>query len=560
MALPRIVVEVSADTVQALGGLEAVETKLEQLAGEARRTGAQTDKLNRSFRTVGARSGAMGRGIQNAAWQMGDFAVQVGAGTSASIALGQQLPQLIGGFGVWGAVLGAAVAVAVPLVRVLQDMKKEGSDLTTIFGSMQPVAQGVVNAFRAIRDAGIAMAEIVLNNLDRIISVGIAAAAIFGTRMVAAFIAARVAAFSFAGALVAVRTALIRTGIGAIIIGAGELIYRFSQLSQAAGGFGNAVGLLWDLVKETFTRIGARITILKTNFQLIINDIQYAWTVGLGEMQIKFAEFMDSIAQSAPDWMNLFTGNADAAREALSKARTEITDAMVEIMNEQDAAEEILAAPQEALEALREVLRSIKDENLDLGSLLSGGTDDEDGKGKGKSAWEAAIENIEKTRQSYEGLRNAQQSVWSEAGNLIQQFAGKSKAAAIAVIAIQKGLSIAQIISNTAAAQLRALADLGPIAGPPVAAKIGLYGKLQAALVAATGLAQAAGAGRGGQAPNLGRGGGGDAGSITAQETRPQMQRSITIIGDRFNRKQAIAIAEFMNEGTDDGLVIRGRG
>lgn len=53
--------------------------------------------------------------IQNAAFQIGDFAVQVASGTSASRALAQQMPQLLGGFGMLGAVLGAVVAVAVPL-------------------------------------------------------------------------------------------------------------------------------------------------------------------------------------------------------------------------------------------------------------------------------------------------------------------------------------------------------------------------------------------------------------------------------------------------------------
>lgn len=43
------------------------------------------------------------------------------------------------------------------------------------------------------------------------------------------------------------------------------------------------------------------------------------------------------------------------------------------------------------------------------------------------------------------------------------------------------------------------------------------------------------------------------------QEQAPAQQRSLTLIGDRFNRQQAIAIAEFMNDGTDDGLIIRGR-
>jgi hypothetical protein len=62
----------------------------------------------------------------------------------------------------------------------------------------------------------------------------------------------------------------------------------------------------------------------------------------------------------------------------------------------------------------------------------------------------------------------------------------------------------AEIVQNTAAAQVRALAELGPIAGPAAAAKIALFGKLQAGLVAASGLAQASSAGGGGS-----RGGGG---------------------------------------------------
>ena len=50
--------------------------------------------------------------------------------------------------------------------------------------------------------------------------------------------------------------------------------------------------------------------------------------------------------------------------------------------------------------------------------------------------------------------------------------------------------------------------------------------------------------------------GGGDV--AAAEPASIAQQRSLTLIGDRFNRQQAVSIAEFMNEGTDDGLVIRG--
>jgi hypothetical protein len=107
---------------------------LDNLAASARRTEQAVDRLatgatqdlNR-IKTAGTQAAASadrmsssfamaGRGqIQNVAFQVGDFATQVGAGTSASVALGQQLPQLLGGFGALGAVLGAVVAIGVPL-------------------------------------------------------------------------------------------------------------------------------------------------------------------------------------------------------------------------------------------------------------------------------------------------------------------------------------------------------------------------------------------------------------------------------------------------------------
>lgn len=102
---------------QKVGALntQQYDAALERLNAEyMRATGGAQRLAGANTRAAGATRG-MGGGIQNAAYQIGDFAVQVGAGTSASIALGQQLPQLLGGMGVLGAVLGAVVAVAIPL-------------------------------------------------------------------------------------------------------------------------------------------------------------------------------------------------------------------------------------------------------------------------------------------------------------------------------------------------------------------------------------------------------------------------------------------------------------
>ena len=73
----------------------------------------------RAMQQIGAASQRVGPQIQNAAFQIGDFAVQVAGGTSAFRAAAQQLPQLLGGFGVAGAVFGAAAAGAAALIPVL---------------------------------------------------------------------------------------------------------------------------------------------------------------------------------------------------------------------------------------------------------------------------------------------------------------------------------------------------------------------------------------------------------------------------------------------------------
>ena len=57
-------------------------------------------------------------------------------------------------------------------------------------------------------------------------------------RWVAGLVAAAVSVRSLATALVVLRGALIRTGIGALIVGAGELVYQFGRLVAGAGGFG----------------------------------------------------------------------------------------------------------------------------------------------------------------------------------------------------------------------------------------------------------------------------------------------------------------------------------
>jgi len=115
-----------------------------------------------------------------------------------------------------------------------------------------------------------------------------------------------------------------------------------------------------------------------------------------------------------------------------------------------------------------------------------------------------------------EMVRSAARGMYGELEGLLGAFGQKSKAAAILAIALNKGLRIAEIIQNTAAAQMRAYAELGPVAGAAAAAKIGAYGKIQAGIVAATGLMQAGGGGGGGSGGGSSIGSGSDSGGAAA--------------------------------------------
>ncbi|TWI35970.1 IS21 family transposase [Paracoccus sulfuroxidans] len=67
--------------------------------------------------------------LQNVSYQFQDVVVQISGGTSAFQALGQQMPQLLGGFGAFGAALGLVSAIAIPLAGRFLDVGDAAKDL-----------------------------------------------------------------------------------------------------------------------------------------------------------------------------------------------------------------------------------------------------------------------------------------------------------------------------------------------------------------------------------------------------------------------------------------------
>lgn len=104
------------------------------------KTGKQTAQVQKTVQNSVRRSNAA---LQNTAFQLQDIIVQLEGGVAPSRALGQQLPQLLGGFGAFGAVAGVvaglAFALGGPLVNGLLGAKDSTKDLEAALEDLDEV-------------------------------------------------------------------------------------------------------------------------------------------------------------------------------------------------------------------------------------------------------------------------------------------------------------------------------------------------------------------------------------------------------------------------------------
>lgn len=94
----------------------------------AKQAAAAMQNVNASTAAASTGTRQVGQVAAQAGFQVQDFAVQVGAGTSALTAFAQQAPQLLGVFGPTGALAGALVAVGAVATKIFLDMSKGAED------------------------------------------------------------------------------------------------------------------------------------------------------------------------------------------------------------------------------------------------------------------------------------------------------------------------------------------------------------------------------------------------------------------------------------------------
>jgi hypothetical protein len=122
-----------------------------------------------------------------------------------------------------------------------------------------PALEAVANTMAAIASRtgplGVAIRGL-FDNIGRLTTYAGTFAAFLAGRWVAGMAAAALSVRGLATALVVLRGALIRTGIGALIVGTGELVHQFTRLVERVGGVGDVFRLLSDLASEVWGRVG----------------------------------------------------------------------------------------------------------------------------------------------------------------------------------------------------------------------------------------------------------------------------------------------------------------
>ena len=157
--------------------------------------------------------------------------------------------------------------------------------------NVAPAIVALSNGFLELVGTGSKFREVmgfIGENLDVMVnSIGVLAVAMTAKAIPAIY--AMVTGTGFlTGAMVALRGAIMLTGIGALVIGAGYLITKFVDLVDNVGGFGNALTLLGGVAKAVFSGIGTSASALvpamgavwstiATGFYTMIEGIQKVW-------------------------------------------------------------------------------------------------------------------------------------------------------------------------------------------------------------------------------------------------------------------------------------------
>ena len=362
-----------------------------------------------------------------------------------------------------------------------------------------PALEAMANAMAAIGKTTGPLGRAIkglFNHIGEIATITATFAAVLGGKLVISLAKAALGIKGVSLSLGVLRGALIRTGIGALIIGAGELIYWFGRMVKGTGGFGEAMRLLKDVAIEVWERIklggkslGAALssvwTRIKAGWLTMLTSIQKTWTDFLHAMTRGMANIpgMDNatlalsnaaimagsayyeIAATAEDARNAADGLVDSSRELARAASTPLTSmqALLDAMKTSaEDGESGLAGTTTAAEALSQAVTGV-------GGAAGSAAE------VAKSAWDMAATSLKdyaaKAADVGKGIGNALVGAFTSAENAIGKFVKTGKldfrSLVTSLLADMAKLSAKRFILGPLAGALSgALGNLGSVFAP----------------------------------------------------------------------------------------------
>ena len=295
-----------------------------------------------------------------------------------------------------------------------------------------PALEAVANAMAAMARTtgplGIAIRGL-FDNIGRLATYAATFAGIMAGRWVAGLVAAAVSVRGLATALVVLRGALIRTGIGALIVAAGEMVYQFGRLVAGAGGFGEALSLLGDVASEVWERIKLGGRSLALSLQSVWATIEAGWLTALSGIQRSWADFLHAATRSldgVPGMESTMLTLSEAAIRAgsafyeTSAAAGEASARADSLAASAAAAAGAATAPLASLQALRDAVKgSAEEAETALGGATVATEDLGQAVGKAGGASAAAAPELAKAPE-------AAKSGWQLATDAVRDYAAKA--------------------------------------------------------------------------------------------------------------------------------------
>jgi hypothetical protein len=404
--------------VNLTGDATQLNASLESAQKELHETGAAGKSAQSALRNVGkglggtaaaskrtAQSfGGLNNTVRNASFQFADMAVMLQGGMGVARTFATQLPQLLGGMGVLGAAIGAVVAIGFPMASMFAENDKAADALLGTFGILEPMMRAIADGMKQFAEIAIDGINLIINNLDRIVITAGVAAAAFGGPLVASFIAAKVAAFGLVGALTAIKTALIKTGIGALVVIAGELVYQIFRAVSALGGLGNMFKAFYFIVEESLRRSATAFDYLMVNAEYVFLQIHKSVAIAADFITRKFVDAFNVVVRNAQGFGGALSAIFNAISQGTRPSVEDIKNAFNQALNSSrqfatgtalvldDLNRQIdslviasnklgleVFAPIQALEELRAEIAKMKKADRDVRDLFKGGKEEDDG-------------------------------------------------------------------------------------------------------------------------------------------------------------------------------------